>query len=219
MLENELERLRLFAYCRVSTRMQVEGGNMENQRRSINRFIEQRRYKCEIVQWFEDEGISAFKERPAYERMMERLLEGGADGIIVVRLDRIGRSVKQLSNLIDTLERDDKKFIASEQSIDTTTMEGRLLTHILMTVAQFEVELFKERSREGRERYVVEGGVWGRKKIEIDTNLKKQLIRRYNSGAGTTKLSKFLATHGIEMSPPTVWHRLVEWGVEIRTIY
>ena len=149
---------------------------------------------------------------------MERLLEGDADGIIVVRLDRIGRSVKQLSNLIDVLETNNKKFIASEQSIDTTTMEGRLLTHILMAVAQFEVELFKERSREGRERYVDEGGIWCRKKIDLDSNLKRQVIRRYNAGAGTTKLSKFLATHGIEMSPPTVWRRLKNWGVELRKL-
>lgn len=97
-------------------------------------------------------------------------------------------------------------------------MEGRLLTHILMAVAQFEVDLFKERSREGCERYVNEGGVWCRKKIEVDSNIKKQLIRRYNAGAGTTKLSKFLRKQDIEMSPPTVWRRLVEWGVTMRSI-
>ena len=81
------------------------------------------------------------------------------------------------------------------------------------------MELFKERAREGRERYVDEGGVWGRKKIEIDSNLKRQVIRRYNAGAGTTKLSRFLATHRIEMSPSTVWRRLTEWGVEMREIH
>ncbi|MBD3214647.1 MAG: hypothetical protein GF311_18700, partial [Candidatus Lokiarchaeota archaeon] len=178
------EKLRLYAYCRVSTRAQVEGGNLENQRRSIHKFIESHDDKYEVIRWFDDEDISAFKNRPAYERMMERLLEGDLDGIIVVRLDRIGRSVKQLSNLIDILETNNKKFIATEQSIDTTTIEGRLLTHILMAVAQFEVELFKERSREGRERYVDEGGVWGRKKIEISSNLKRQVIRRYNAGVG-----------------------------------
>ena len=164
-------------------------------------------------------GISAFKDRPAYERMMEGLLEGEADGIIVVRLDRIGRSVKQLSNLIDTLESNDKKFITSEQNIDTSTMEGRLLTHILMALAQFEVDLFKERSREGRERYVDEGGAWGRRRIEIDANLKRQLIRRYNEGIGTTKLSKYLKIQGIKMSPSTVWRRLLAWGVETSNKY
>ena len=98
MQENENERLRLFTYCRVLTSMQVEGGNLENQRRSINRFIESRRDKYEFVRWFEDEGISAFKERPTYERMMESLQKCGADGIIVVRLDRMIKSSKHLSN-------------------------------------------------------------------------------------------------------------------------
>lgn len=136
--------------------------------------------------------------------MMEQLLEDGADKLIVVRLDRIGRSVKQLSNLINVLETNNKKFIASEQNVGTTTMEGRLLTHILMAVAYFEVELFKERSREGKERYIDESGIWGRKNIEMDSNLKRQVIRRYNAVVGTTKLSKFLVTHGIGMSPSTV---------------
>jgi DNA invertase Pin-like site-specific DNA recombinase len=194
----------------------VEGGNLENQRRSINKFVETHEDKYEVIRWFEDEGISAFKNRPAYERMMERLKDGDVDGIIVVRLDRIGRSVKQLSNLIDVLERNDKKFIATEQSIDTGTMEGRLLTNILMAIAQFEVELFKERSKEGRERYLDKGGEWGRKKIEMDPGLKSQVIRRYNSGVGTTKLSRFLASHGVEMSPTTLWRRLLDWNIEVR---
>lgn len=109
--------------------------------------------------------------------------------------------------------------IVTEQSIDTSTMEGRLLMNILAAIAQFEVELFKERSHDGREEYIDDGGIWGRKKIDIDGNLKRELVRRYNSGVGTKKLSNFLATHGIKMSPATIWRRLVEWGVEIREIY
>jgi len=143
--------------------------------------------------------------------------DNGADGIVVVRLDRIGRSVKQLSILIDLLEFNNKKFVATEQSINTGTMKGRLLTNILMAIAQFEVELFKERSKEGRERYLDEGGEWGRKKIEINPGLKTQVIRRYNTGVGTTKLSRFLASHGVDMSPTTLWRRLVEWGVVLRS--
>lgn len=171
------------------------------------------------MRWFEDEGVSAFKHRPAYDRMISKLFDDGADGVIITRLDRIGCSVKQLSNLIDLLESNGKKFISTEQSIDTSTMEGCLLMNVLAAIAQFEVELFNERSREGRERYIDDSGLWGRKRIEIDGNLKRELIRRHNSGVGTKKLSNFLATHGIKMSPATFWRRLVEWGVEIREIY
>ena len=92
------------------------------------------------------------------------MLNDGADGVIITRLDRIGSSVKQLSNLIDLLKSNGKKFIVTEQSIDTSTMEGSLLMNILAAIAQFEVELFKERSREGHGRYIDDSGVWGRKK-------------------------------------------------------
>lgn len=78
--------------------------------------------------------------------------------------------------------------------------------------------MFKERSKEGRERYLSEGKVWGRKKIEIEPRLKSQVIRRYNSGVGTKKLSRFLAKHGIVISPSTVWRRLKNWGVDLREL-
>lgn len=143
------ERIRLYAYSRVSTPMQVVGGNLENQRRSISRFIKNNDNKYEVVRWFEDQGISAFKDRPAYDRMMTLLLEGGADGVVVVRLDRIGRSVKQISTLLDILDSNSKKFIATEQNIETNTMEGRLLTNILIAIAEFEVNCLKKGLKRG----------------------------------------------------------------------
>ena len=76
--------------------------------------------------------------------------------------------------------------------------------------------MFKERSKEGRERYLAEGGKWGRKRIEISDKIKKEVIKLYKLGLGTTKLSKYLKGENIEMTPNTVYLRLKEWNVEIR---
>ncbi|KKL93059.1 hypothetical protein LCGC14_1878450 [marine sediment metagenome] len=84
-----------------------------------------------------------------------------------------------------------------------------IISELLLRMAKFFLP-----SNEGR--YLDEGGEWGKKKIEINPGLKTQVIWRYNSGVGTTKLSRFLASHGIEMSSTTLWRLLVDWGVEVR---
>ena len=217
---NETKKLRLYSYCRVSTKQQ----EIENQRRSINKFIKNNKNKYTIVEAFEEKK-SAFKERPIYTEMLDKLYnkENNIDGIIIQRLDRIGRSVKDLSNLIDELEHNNKKIIATEQNINTDTIEGKLLVGLLSVIAEFNANLFKERSREGRERYLAEkdkkGNLinrWGRKRIKIPDKTKKEVIRLYKLGLGTTKLSKYLLGEGIEISPNTVYRRLIEWKVEIR---
>ena len=208
-------KFKLFAYCRISTKEQ----ELENQRISIKKFLEHNQDKYEVIRWYEDE-ISAFKIRPAYNRMINSLYNNteNIDGIIIQRLDRIGRSVKDLSQLLDKLEKNNKKLIATEQNINPDTIEGKLLTNILSSIAEFEAGLFKERSKEGRERYLAEGGKWGRKKIEIPENLKKKIIELYEAGLGTTKLSNFLKTYDIKISPVSVYRRLKEWDVKIRKL-
>ena len=219
---NETKKLRVFSYCRVSTKQQ----ELENQRRSIKKFIKNNKDKYIIVEAFEEKA-SAFKERPAYDRMLKKLYnkENDIDGIIIQRLDRIGRSVKDLSNLIDKLIKNGKKLKATEQNFDTDTIEGKLLVGLLSVIAEFNANLFKERSKEGRERYLAEkdknGNLinrWGRKRIEIPDKTKKEVIKLYKLGLGTTKLSQYLKGEGIEITPNTVYKRLKEWKVNIRPL-
>ncbi len=217
---DEIKKLRLYSYCRVSTKQQ----ELENQRRSIKKFIENNKDEYIIVEAFEEKA-SAFKERPAYDKMLEKLYnkENDINGIIIQRLDRIGRSVKDLANLIDKLIKNGKKLKATEQNFDTDTIEGKLLVGLLSVIAEFNANLFKERSKEGRERYLAEKDKngkpihkWGRKRIEIPDKIKKEVIKLYKLGLGTTKLFKYLKGEGIQISPNTVYRRLKEWKVEIR---
>jgi DNA invertase Pin-like site-specific DNA recombinase len=208
---NETKKLRLYSYCRVSTKHQ----EIENQRRAIKRFIKSNNTKYEIIEAFEEEE-SAFKERPTYNRMLEQLYnkENNIDGVIIQRLDRIGRSIKDLSNLVDKLINNNKKLIATEQNINTSSIEGKLLIGLLSAIAEFNANLFKERSKEGRERYLANPkNKWGRKKILISEKIKKEVIRLYKSGLGTTKLSKYLKGEGINITPNTVYRRLKDWKV------
>jgi DNA invertase Pin-like site-specific DNA recombinase len=215
---SEIEKkLRLYSYCRVSTKEQ----KLENQRRSIKSFIKHNNKRYEIVESFEEEA-SAFKDRKEYNKMLNMLYnkENNIDGVIIQRLDRIGRSTKDLANLIDMFIKNNKKLITTEQNFNMDTIEGKLLVGLLSVIAEFNANLFKERSKEGRERYLAEKdsngnpkNKWGRSRIEIPEKTKKEVIKLYNLGLGTTKLSKYLIGEGIKITPNTVYLRLKEWNV------
>ncbi len=168
-----MRKLRLFVYMRVSTKKQMKDGTMLNQKRSLKKFMDYNKDNFEIVGIFIDEGISAFSYRPDYERMITKLFENKADGIIIQRLDRVGRSVKQLSELMVRFNENDKVFVATEQNINTSTIEGKLFFHILASIAEFNTSLIKERMKEGLERYIDEGGILGRHKIVQDPKIIK----------------------------------------------
>lgn len=228
MNENTCQKKKLIAYARVSTLDQ----HLENQLKSHRKYIKYND-QYEIVKVFKEKK-SAFKERPKYKeamltlfpidklqinfpkefknvRNLEYKFDPEIDGIIIQRLDRIGRSVKQLSSLIDLFVDSGKIFIASEQNINLDTIEGKLLANILSAIAEFEAALFKERSREGRIRHREQGGAWGRPPIKIDTHLKRRIIKLSKS-IGTPSISKILKSDNIDISPMTIYRRLKEWG-------
>jgi len=217
-----MKKLRLFAYMRVSTKKQMKDGTMENQERSRKRFMEFNNDKFEIVGIFKDEGISAFSFRPDYEDMIKRLFDNEADGIIIQRLDRVGRSVKQLSELMVRFNATNKVFIATEQNINTSTIEGKLFFHILASIAEFNAAFIKERMKEGLERYLDEGGVLGRHKKIQDPQVIKKIVKLYEQNKlGLTSISKFLKGEEIPIiiSPGTVRNILIDEKVKLRDIY
>jgi len=214
--------LKLFAYMRVSTKKQMKDGTIENQERSLKKFIEYNNDKFEIIDMFYDKGISAFSYRPDYERMIEKLFNDEADGIAIQRLDRVGRSVKQLSELMVRFNENNKVFIATEQNIDTSTIEGKLFFHILASIAEFNFALIRERMKEGLERYLDEGGVLGRHKIIQDPKTIQKIIKLYEQNKlGLTSISKFLKGEDppINISAGTVRNILINEEVKLRDIY
>lgn len=143
---------RLVAYIRVSTARQVsEGASLEAQRAKLEAYAQI--YGFEIVGFEVDAGLSASSlDRPGLQAALARLGKD-ADGLLVIKLDRLTRSTRDLHELISVYFRGGNgkharpyHLVAVEDQIDTATASGRLAMNILMTVSEWEREAASERT-------------------------------------------------------------------------
>jgi DNA invertase Pin-like site-specific DNA recombinase len=120
---------------------------------------------CHKSKIFVDKISGAKTERPGLEKCLAELEPG--DTLIVWRLDRLGRSMKHLVQLIEELRQKGIGFKSiCDGAIDTTTASGELIFNIFSSLAQFERRLIQERTRAGLESARARGKRGGRKKIE-----------------------------------------------------
>ena len=113
---------------------------------------------CERI--YKETTSGAAKSRPELERCLEELREG--DTLVVWRLDRFGRSLKDLVSKMETLEERGVDFVSLTEGIDTTTAQGRLTFHIFGALAEFERELGRERTMAGLKAARERGRIGGR---------------------------------------------------------
>jgi len=105
-----------------------------------------REHDCTRI--FTDHGVSGVKaSRPEWDRCLDHLRQG--DTLVTVRLDRIGRSLANLIEVVQLLADRGVDLIVIDQAIDTTTPAGRLMFHVIGAIAEFERDLIAERTRDG----------------------------------------------------------------------
>ena len=139
----------LIGYARVSTQDQ----SVELQRDALN--------KAGCKKIFEDKISGARADRPGLVMALEILRE--EDTLVVWKLDRLGRSVKQLVGLVSNLHKQGVQFKSLTDSIDTSTPSGRFFFHVMASLAEMERELIVERTHAGLETARKYGRKGGRK--------------------------------------------------------
>ncbi|MFJ4030232.1 recombinase family protein [Paenarthrobacter sp. NPDC089989] len=122
-------------YARVSTREQNPDGQTDVLTRA----------GCAKV--FTDHASGTLARRPALDAALDYLRDG--DTLVVTKLDRLGRSVRNLQEIVDELQHRGVGLVALSQGIDTTTSGGRLFFHVLAAIAEFEHDLIVERTQDG----------------------------------------------------------------------
>lgn len=127
---------RRIGYARVST----------NEQKLRSQYDWLKSIDCNKI--YTDKGISGSQsKRPALNEMLDSLQAG--DAVIVWRLDRLGRSVSHLAQLLNRFDRDGIHFCSANEGIDTTTAGGRLVFHIFAAIAEFNRNLIVENTNAG----------------------------------------------------------------------
>lgn len=137
---------RAVGYVRVSTNDQADSGlSLEHQEQKIRAMAEMR--DVQLLEIIVDAGLSAKTlDRPGIQRVLAMIDAGSVDAIIVLKLDRLTRSVRDLGAIIDRIERRDVALMSVYEYIDSSTANGRLMLNMLGSIAQWEREAIGERT-------------------------------------------------------------------------
>ena len=174
-------------YARVSTSSQTT----DNQLQALRAFVAARGW--EPVEYI-DQGISGAKERrPALDAMLAAVRARKVDVVAVVKLDRLARSTRHLVTLAAELEALRVDLVVLDQAIDTTTPAGRLLFHVLASIAEFERDLIRDRVLAGMKRARAQGRRLGRPRVHrVDADEASALLA---SGLGLRAVARQLGVH------------------------
>lgn len=152
-----MKKHKVAIYIRVSTKRQVEEGySLESQKERLIKLCETNGYI--VYKVYADEGKSGKDtNRPAFQEMMNDMRDGEFDKILVMKLDRISRSVIDLEVMIKEMQEYDVNFESASEKIDTSSSFGMMFVRLLAIFAQFERERIKERINDTFETMIQEG--------------------------------------------------------------
>ena len=155
---------RLVAYCRVSTQDQArEGVSLEAQRERLAAYAVA--HGVELVGVESDEGISGKvppAKRPGLSKALWRIQTAEADGLLVLKLDRLSRSTRDVLDLAEDANRIGWRLVSVSENLDSGTATGRFTLTILGALAQLEREQAAERTVFGMEHVARQGRVRSR---------------------------------------------------------
>lgn len=179
-----------FGYARVSTEQQ----NLDRQLDMLTQ------YGVDYI--FNEKMTGTKRDRPELNKLLDRLMAG--DTVVVESLSRLGRSTKDLIELVELFEKKRVHLVSLKEQIDTSTPAGKLLFTLMSAIAQFERDVIAERTREGLNAARARGRVGGRPR----TNEQKvrQAVKIYQTGQYSVREIEELT--GVKKS--TLYRRLGE---------
>lgn len=145
-------------YARVSSRDQK---SIPDQLADLRQYAKLREWT--VVAEYEEKESGKRDTRPIRYELLKRAWKGEFDVVLVWKLDRFGRNMRDLVNTVYDLNEHRVMFVSFSDSIDLTTTNGRMMVHILAALAQWERETIVERVRSGVRHYREREGRWGRR--------------------------------------------------------
>ena len=161
---------------------------------------------CE-VKWYRDKATGTKMERPAMDRLLADVQAGKVNRIVIWRLDRLGRTAAGLTKLFADLQAARCTLLSLRDSLDLATASGRLMAHVLASVAAYETEVRSERQRAGIDAARASGKRWGGSKAgrRLSVTVEQANMVQQLHGRGE-KIAAIARTVGV--SRPTVYRLL-----------
>jgi DNA invertase Pin-like site-specific DNA recombinase len=176
-------------YLRVST---TDGQTTENQRMVLARVADHRGW--EIVQTYEDAGISGAKgrdQRPAFNQMLKDAVRGGFQVLMVWSIDRLGRSVLHVASAMAEVDAAGVALYSDQQAIDSTSPFGKAMMQMACVFGELEREMIRARVRAGLNR-VREQGIKKLGRPQVGHKVEEIIRRHLGAGHGILKVAKIV---------------------------
>lgn len=198
-----MKQTRVVLYSRVSTAHHDQ--RPEIQEHELKSYAEARGWL--VVESIVDHGYSgATDTRPGLQQLMKLVRERKVDCVCVLKLDRLGRSLRHLLTMLEDFESVGVSFVAVKDAIDMTSAAGRLMASLIGAFASFEREMIRERTLLGLEHARRKGKRLGRPKTRDDDQI--QLLRsqglsygQIQTRLGVTKSAVYRACKAVAKSP------------------
>ena len=179
-------------YLRVSTDAQTEAAQLAACQKWAQGFDGH-------IKYYSDTGTGTKLDRTNFKQMMANCKSGQCNQVVVWRMDRLGRTASGLAKLFTEFNEMGINFISLTEGVDLSTPAGRLMAHVIASVAQYETEVRGERCRAGIAAAKAKGRFWGGSKPG-PTKLKQHKIRDYNRFRDSG-LTVYQAARAVEISP------------------
>ena len=222
-------------YCRVSTEEQAtEGFSIHAQKDKLTKYAIINDW--DIVDYYVDDGISGknLTERPEVTRLIEDVKKGKIKNVLIYKLDRLTRSVKDLIYLIELFDKNNCTFNSQTEKIDTSNAVGRMFVKIIGIFAEFERENLAERVTLGYEQKTREGnytncnGVFGydyivgKGKLKLNKNEAGYVRKIYNwylEGESMLKIAKKLKDLNVPTKRGGHWNQSTIYSILTNPLY
>jgi DNA invertase Pin-like site-specific DNA recombinase len=173
--------MNIVTYTRVSTR----GQDTALQQAALDQYCQAHGFR--IVNQYTDVATGSNTDRPGLQALMDCLHNHQAQAVVVYKLDRLGRSLRDLLRIVDEFRSLGVDFVSMHESIDTSSPTGKLMFHLIASLSEFEREMINGRCAAGRERALAEGVQFGRPRRNVDVDA---ILRRAAAGVPIAQIAR-----------------------------
>lgn len=197
--------MRVVAYTRVSTDEQGDSrAGLEAQQSVIDTEVQRRGW--DLTETYTDVASGkSLRKRDNFGAVLRTLADGGAEALVVAKLDRLSRSVLDFAGIMETAQSEGWSVVVIDLGVDTTTPNGELVANIMISMAQWERRIIGERTKSALTAVKARGTKLGRRSgVEPDTVRLIGILR--NEGRSFARIAQTLTDNGVGTGQGGKWH-------------